>query len=729
MLQYSSLIHSFENNGLSLSNELNQDEFRLLLNDISSTGYFDSNLCDKLFHFLKFNENITITIKDFIKGFILYEKQIKRNIEINKIKLNKEQDIYNEILKECIKYKNEKLNEEGFSENAKIYGEITDIDIKKKLIGIKEIIILIIYNNKKEEIHFKIGDDKINYKKEFEFKILSRKDHFEFIMKGINDNNKIFNIGNKIFSLNNIESQEKYIIQITIPELENSKKIAAYIDISIILYMSYYNYYESLRKKEEKKLKKYKILLNEKIEYLDNINDIYGDLSEFTYELNDGFNTQRGINRINMPLNSRRKSKGFYSPNIDNRKISNYDKYDIKQKKISKIIYHHSPIIQRKENISINHIKNFNDIQKISNYSPPKSKRIINQDIKHLKYFSNDIDNIPQNIKNAYIIRKEDITRDKNKNINHHIKSQSELQQILHNQNIMKKSIKIVEQIKKEKYQNISSIPQYIQVNKKIFIKQGVNNINNNHQQTKKINVNNNIQKQSEYNLNKQQNTKITTTNIQNNNIKNNLNEINKDNKVIYEMEKATIHQVVGDILKQKTITAEVQILKPVIKKVININNSVNKAIINQIINKEIIQENTLPISYLPSKVNELIYLNKINTLPIINAGNKVTYKTLEPFIHESNIHDKKEKNIINNINISNNIIDNSNIFNYSVDAYKNSNYSDVDVKNNKGNISPGINYNQEKMMSEGIQRKNNINSKINSLNKEIQAEKINDIN
>ena len=562
--KYSSLIHSFENNGLSLSNELNQDEFRLLLNNISSTGYFDSNLCDKLFHFLKPNENITISIKDFIKGFILYEKQIKRNIEINKIKLNKEQDIYNEILKECIKYKNEKLNEEGFSENAKIYGEITDIDIKKKLIGIKEIIILIIYNNKKEEIHFKIGEDKINYKKEFEFKILSRKDHFEFIMKGINDNNKIYNIGNKIFSLNNIESQEKYIIQITIPELENSKKIAAYININIILYMSYYNYYESLRKKEEKKLNKYKILLNEKIEYLDNINDIYGDLSEFTYELNNGFNTEREINRINIPLNSRRNSKRFYSPNIDNRKIENYNNYEIKQKKISKIIYHHSPIIHRRENISINNIKNFNNIQKISNYSPPKSERIINQDIKHMKFFSNDIRNIyhKMNTVNEHNNIKDDIIKEKNKNINHHIKSQSELQQIIHNQNIKKNSFKNVQQIKNEKNQNISSIPQYIQVNKKIFIKKG-NNINNtNHQQTKKIVVKNN-EKQTEYNLNKQQDTKIITTKIQNNNI----NKINKDNKVIYEMERASIHQVVGDILKQKTITAELQILKPIIKK------------------------------------------------------------------------------------------------------------------------------------------------------------------
>ena len=36
-----------------------------------------------------------------------------------------------------------------FAKNAKIFGEITDIDIKRKLEGIKEIIIIVIYNEKK----------------------------------------------------------------------------------------------------------------------------------------------------------------------------------------------------------------------------------------------------------------------------------------------------------------------------------------------------------------------------------------------------------------------------------------------------------------------------------------------------------------------------------------------------------------------------------------------------
>ena len=51
-------------------------------------------------------------------------------------------------MRQCELNKSEKLNSEGFCKNAKTYGEITDIDIRKKLQGIKEILLLEIFNNK-----------------------------------------------------------------------------------------------------------------------------------------------------------------------------------------------------------------------------------------------------------------------------------------------------------------------------------------------------------------------------------------------------------------------------------------------------------------------------------------------------------------------------------------------------------------------------------------------------
>jgi hypothetical protein len=137
--------------------------------------------------------------------------------------------------------------------------EITDIDIKRKLEGIKEIIIIIIYNEKKVELNFKIGDKNSSkmLNKSFSFKPISRKDHFEFIMKGVNEKDEVFDIGSKVFPLDDINSQEEFLVQIVIPEMDKPDQIAEYINTKIVLYVSDFKYYESLRRKQEERLKKY----------------------------------------------------------------------------------------------------------------------------------------------------------------------------------------------------------------------------------------------------------------------------------------------------------------------------------------------------------------------------------------------------------------------------------------------------------------------------------------
>ena len=144
-----------------------------------------------------------------------------------------------------------------FAKNAKIFGEITDIDIKRKLEGIKEIIIIVIYNEKKVELNFKIGDKNSSkmLNKSFSFKPISRKDHFEFIMKGVNEKDEVFDIGSKVFPLDDINSQEEFLVQIVIPEMDKPDQIATNINTKIVLYVSDFKYYESLRRKQEKRLK------------------------------------------------------------------------------------------------------------------------------------------------------------------------------------------------------------------------------------------------------------------------------------------------------------------------------------------------------------------------------------------------------------------------------------------------------------------------------------------
>ena len=87
--------------------------------------------------------------------------------------------------------------------------------------------------------------------KTFEFKPTSRKDHFEFVMKGINDRNQIFDIGSKVFPLTEVNSHEEYLVQIVVPEIENEEQIAAYIKAKIVVYWSDYKMYEMQRCEED----------------------------------------------------------------------------------------------------------------------------------------------------------------------------------------------------------------------------------------------------------------------------------------------------------------------------------------------------------------------------------------------------------------------------------------------------------------------------------------------
>ena len=257
------LFKGFTKKGYDSNSKINQEELLQYLNDSSNEGKFDQILSNKLFQVLNFDSDKIISIKDFISGYIQFEEDVRINVEQLNKKLKEEQNKYDQLIEKSKKYKEEKMNSEGLSENAKIYGEITDIDIQKKIKNIKEIIIKVIFNDKSEEIHFKMGDmssGEMNNKK-FEFKPTSRKDYFEFIMQGLNSKDEIFEIGRKVFPLTDVD-QEEYLVQIVVPEIENEEQIAAYIKAKLSFYWNDCKYYEKQRKKAESKLKKLTIAKN-----------------------------------------------------------------------------------------------------------------------------------------------------------------------------------------------------------------------------------------------------------------------------------------------------------------------------------------------------------------------------------------------------------------------------------------------------------------------------------
>ena len=127
----------------------------------------------------------------------------------------------------------------------------------------------------------------------------------------------------------------------------------------------------------------------------------------------------------------------------------------------------------------------------------------------------------------------------------------------------------------------------------------------------------------------------------------------------------------------------EAKTLEPIVNKV-GINYSVNKAIVNETTKEIVVSEKTLPVSYLPEKVNELIVDTNVRTLPLITTPNTVSYGTLNPIVHETQTYYTGENNNINytgndmngfsagnNINISStgNMYDYSSSINSNINA------------------------------------------------------------
>ena len=745
--KFNSLIHAFRNFGYDISTKVGRNEIRLFFNKRASSGHFDNILSDKLFQVLNIGEETKIEISSFIEGFLIFDEEITRNAESFKIKLAKEKGIYNKILKQCELYKSEKLNEEGFCKNAKIYGKITDIDISKKLKGIKEILLLVIFNDKKEELHFKIGDDEsANLKKSFEFRPTSRKDHFEFIMKGINSRGIKFDIGSKIFPLTEIISQEEYFVQIIVPEIDNPNKIAAFINATIVLYMSDYKYYENLRKKQEQILKQYQKAVNKANEYLKCVREIYGELTLMKPELIVDFNNEKLMKRNGAKLNvniqnelEEKSPKGNYFVEYNNEiKIKknsvpleiefnnskqNYGHPVIETKKIEykyKTNYNYlsKKINEKKEEEKKNNLNPNNEKENINmniiNKLPENlkiQKEVKTEEINNIKINSNnnnkDMKNISQDLNNLNIIKE----KQKISSLNPQIVDQSDLGKILPNQKIgkIKLTIKEIPIIKNSKY--ISKSPQKIRT-----IHRNENSFDLNPFLNKK-NIKIEQNKLNEYNINNT--SKVVKTTL----IQNNINKIevepkeniNLNNKIVEnnqnvnseEYERAGIYQIVDDISKKNTLITEAHTLKPIINKV-NYNVSVNKAIVNETTSKTLITENILPTSYLPEKVNKLIISDQVTYLPLATTKKKITYVTTPPSIPGSQVYlgndNENYFNNLNNFNYGENYINdkninniNNNIINYTnniqnIQGYKNSYVNYDNIINNENNYNYNIN-------------------------------------
>ena len=338
-LTYISLLKELSEYGYTENNFLSINELTLFFDMKSPNKKFNIDLLLKLFKFLDINEFSTIKISKFIPKFVLfYENIIKNKEELNEEYI-KEKKIMDNINNMIEKFKDEKLNEEGFSEKAKLSGEIIDINLYFNLSGIKEIIIKIIYGGKIQEIIHPINpnqQENDNNNKSFEFKASSAKDKLEFILISKDIFGNIKEIGSKIYSSEELDFQESILVQLEYPLNGNEEHIAAIIKARIGLKKSEIGYYESLKRNEEIKLKKLMsdlelaeknmkeleyIYSKEKKEEKDNIKTINNNnkgLSKkifhfpekkYIIEFNNERNEKFFENNLKIPSNNKNKKK------------------------------------------------------------------------------------------------------------------------------------------------------------------------------------------------------------------------------------------------------------------------------------------------------------------------------------------------------------------------------------------------------------------------------------
>ena len=314
-----SLIAAFNELGWNNQKEMTKDEMLYFLNNFAANNKeFDATLAEKLFNVLDVDNTNKIVVEEFIKGYLQFENDLKKNQDEFNNKLQSEQINYNNLEEQCRLYKDEKLNQEGFCENSKISIEINNVELKNKIENIGTIMIELIYNDQIEncEIDFE-NNSIIEINKNFEFKPRTKYDNIEIVMFNKNIN-QISEIGRRAFPLNEITTQDECVVQIAIADVNDENSVAALINTKIIFYWSDFKFYDEKRKKSEQKIKKLEDAINKSSKYLKELNEIYNKNNR---NQNLGNNEIQWNNEIIKPKEEKNKSDYI---DIDNN-INNYN--------------------------------------------------------------------------------------------------------------------------------------------------------------------------------------------------------------------------------------------------------------------------------------------------------------------------------------------------------------------------------------------------------------------
>jgi hypothetical protein len=334
-LKYKQLLKELSGYGYSESNKISQSEIILFLDLRTPKKKFDRNLSTQLFKILDISEKKIISIEQFINGFLEFEKEINNNYETLKSEYLHKNDQYQNLISQCKRYQNEVLNNEGFSEDGKLFGKIIDINLKKKLEGVKEIIIKINFGEQNAEVKQKLINQieivKDDSNKSFEFKADSKKNNIEFILQAKNDLGHIYNIGNQIYSLENIDKQEEFSDEIEIKENNNNNddNLFAVIKFEMTLIWSYFKLYDLKRSIEEPTFQKMKKDYEDAEKNLKMLKRVYCEEGEEfeQSDINDNKNEIKVEDNPKLRNDDRDKPKYVIEEGFSEKKLFEFPKY------------------------------------------------------------------------------------------------------------------------------------------------------------------------------------------------------------------------------------------------------------------------------------------------------------------------------------------------------------------------------------------------------------------
>lgn len=263
-----------EDNGYNSNSRLHKEELTEFLNKRSKNGVFEPKLKELLFSQIGIDDSKTISPGNFIENFVQLDDDLDNNYQCLENLKSQEMEEYQKIEELKNQMENDLINNR--ENNPQIEISIKDVDIEKKLEGIKNIYIKIINNDIEKDVNFIIGSNDSHKNEIIQITPKSKNDTIEFIIQGINDRNQMFHICNKLFRLQDISSDEKYGVEIEIPEIDDEEIIVAHIYAQIIFYWNIREAYEKQILKKEKRLNKLKKASEEAFNYSRKFKEIYG---------------------------------------------------------------------------------------------------------------------------------------------------------------------------------------------------------------------------------------------------------------------------------------------------------------------------------------------------------------------------------------------------------------------------------------------------------------------